>query len=116
MELAEVRRPYWKVERRPQVRFWLRVSGIIDNTPGIKTYTEKYVWVYELTEDAKWVKQVQDSGNPLTLGESLCRFQGSKFWHQEQRKNQAKASHGKLKPVDDTPVSEGDNDAANTRA
>lgn len=116
MERAEVRRPYWKVESRPQVRFWLRVSGISDKTPRVKTYTKKYVWVYELTEDAKWVKQVHDSGKPLTLGEPLGGFQGAKFWHQEYRKNQAKASHCKLKPVDDTPVGEGDDDAADTRA
>ena len=84
--------------------------------PRIKTYTEKYVWEYELTEDAKWIKQMQDSGKSLTLGEPLGRFQGSKFWHQQQRKDQAKASHRKLQPVNDPPVGEGDNDAANARS
>jgi hypothetical protein len=116
MERAEVRRPYWNVERRPQVRFWRSVSKPSEKTPRNKTYAKKNVWVHELTEDAKWVKHVQDRGNPLTLGEPLGGFQGSKFWYQKQRKDQAKASHRKLQPVNDPPVGEGDNDAANARS
>lgn len=64
------------------------------------------VWVEELVEDVEGVKGGQGREERCLLGVVVDG------WDEEEGRDHAHAGHGHLKPVDNAPIGEGDDDAS----